>query len=147
MSSQSVSLNNGSQAIIKTDVSKIFLLNNRYKTSQYTNGGGAPVTIPEGKLLGQINASGKVAPLASAASDGSQFPVGICAQERIVAAGATVDVTYCVAGDVAEDKVVLDGSDTLATVVTGRTLRQRIASDTVGINLVTAYEMTGYDNE
>lgn len=147
MSSQSTSLNTGSMAIIKTDLSKIFILNNRYKTSQFTNGTGAPVTIPEGKLLGQINATGKVAVLASASSDGSQFPVGICAQEYIVAAGATVDMTYCVAGDVASGKVVLDGSDTMATVVTGRTIGQRIGSDTVGIILVASTEMTAYDNE
>lgn len=146
MPSQSTVLNGSNMAIINTETAKIFIGENRYKTSQYTNGGGGPVTIPAGKLLGQINATGKVAPLTSGAVDGSQFPVGVNVEERTVAAGVTVDLTYCVGGDVAEDKVVLDGADTLNTVVTGRTIRQRIASDTLGINLIVSKELTSYDN-
>lgn len=147
MSNQTVSLNTGNQAIIKTDTAKIFLWNNRYESADYTNGGGAPVVLPKGTVMGRINATGKVAPLTSAAVDGSQFPCGILNEDWTVAAGATQNVSFCVAGDVAEEKVILQGADTLATVVTGRTLRDRIASDTVGIKLVAGTELTGYDNE
>jgi hypothetical protein len=148
MSFQSTPLNTGNQAIIKTDISKIFLWNNRFEAAQYTNGGGAPVTLAEGTLLGRISATGKVIPLASAAADGSQFPVGILNEEKIVAPGATIDLFMCVSGDVDSSKVVLAGADTLDTVISGRRIRDRIGSDTVGIKLVApADELTAYDNE
>jgi hypothetical protein len=147
MATQTVSLNSGNQAIIKTDVSKIFLWNNRFESADYTNGGGAPVTLPAGTLLGRINASGKVTPLTSAAVDGSQFPCGVLNEDWTVAAGATQKVSFCVAGDVAEEKVILQGTDTLSTVVSGRTIRDRIAGDTLGIKLVAGTELTKYDNE
>lgn len=146
MSSQSTPLNNSNMAIVNTERAKTFIWNNRYQKAQYTNGTGDAVTIPVGKLLGKVNASGKVLPLASAAVDGSQYPVGINAEERVVPNGATVELTYCVSGDVAKEKVVLEGADTLATVVDGRTIAERIGADTVGINLVAATEMTDYDN-
>lgn len=145
MSSQSIVLNNGQQAIINTDRSKIFVWNNRYDKADYTNGGGSPVTLLAGTLMGRISASGKVIPLASAAADGSQFPIGILNEDHVVAAGATASVFYCVAGDVAEEKVILAGADTLETVVSGQRMRDRITSYT-GIKLVRATEMTAYDN-
>jgi hypothetical protein len=147
MSSQTVSLNAGNQAIIKTDTSKIFLWNNRYESSEYTNDSGDDIVLPAGTLMGRINASGKVQPLASAAVDGSQYPCGILNEDWAVADGATQKVSFCVAGDVAEEKVVFDGADVITTIVDGRTLRDRIAADTVGIKLVVATELTAYDNE
>lgn len=146
MSSQSTPVNTNSQMTVNTDVSKIFLWNNRYDKAQYTNGSGAEVTLLAGTVLGRIHASGKVTPLTSAAADGSNLPVGILAHDVTVANGATVDLTYCVAGDVAEEKVLLQGADTLETVVTARRLRDRIAADTMGIKLVSATEMTSFDN-
>jgi hypothetical protein len=145
MSSQSVVLNTGQQAIINTERSKIFIWNNRYDSADYTNGGGSPVTLAAGTLLGRISATGKVIPLASAAADGSQFPLGILADDYTVAAGATVKVYYGMAGDVAEEKVILAGSDTLETVVSGQRMRDRITSYT-GIKLVKSTDLTNYDN-
>ena len=126
---------------------QIFLGCNRYDSADYTNGTGAEVTLPAGTLLGRVNASGEVLPLASAATDGSEYPCGILSQAVTVANGATVNVTFAVEGDIAESKVVFDGTDDFDTVVDGRILRDRIAADTVGINLVTATSMTGYDNQ
>lgn len=147
MSTQTVVLNNGQQAIINTDVSKIFVWNNRYDQSNYTNDTYDDVTLTAGTLLGKISATGEVIPLASAAADGSQFPIGVLAETRTVEAGATVALTYCVAGDVVESKVILDGSDTMSTVISGRSIRDRIGADTVGIKLVGGTEMTAYDNQ
>lgn len=146
MSKNEVVLNTQSQLYVNTDLSKIFIWDNRYDTFQYTNGGGDPITLDAGTLMGKISANGKVTPLTSAANDGSQFPIGILARTVTVAAGATVNVPLCVAGDVAQEKVIFQGNDGFATVVSGRQLRDRIGSDTVGIKLVISTELTAYDN-
>lgn len=147
MSSNSIVLNTGQQAIVNFDVSKIFVWNNRYEKADYTNSGYDDVVLAAGTLMGRVSATQEIIPLASGASDGSQYPVGVLAQDITVEGGATVSLYICVAGDVVEDKVILDGSDTLSTVISGRSIRDRIAADTVGIKLVPSTELTGYDNQ
>lgn len=150
MSELTEQLNNGQQANFKRDTAKIFLWNNRYQKEEYTNGTGAEVTLKAGTLMGRVHASGEIVPLTSTpavGSEGSQFPVGILNQDVTVANGVTVDVYICVAGDVAEEKVILSGTDTLETVIADRRLRDRIAADTHGIKLVVSDELTAFDNE
>ena len=147
MSTNNVVLNNGQQAIINTNTAKIFVWNNRYISAEYTNSTYDAVTIPAGTLMGRVHATGEVIPLASGASDGSQFPLGVLASDYTVDAGDTVSVSLCVEGDVVEAYVVLDGSDTMDTVISARTIRDRIGADTVGIKLVGETELTGYDNQ
>ncbi len=147
MSSNSIVLNTGQQAIINFDVSKIFIWNNRYEKADYTNSTYDDVVLTAGMLMGRVSASQEIVPLASGASDGSQFPVGILAQDATVEGGDTVSLYICVAGDVVEGKVTLDGSDTLSTVISGRSIRDRIAADTVGVKLVVSTELTGLDNQ
>lgn len=148
MSENNTVLNNGQQAITNYDVTKIFVWNNRYDKADYTNSDlYDPVTLKAGTLLGRIAATGEVVPLKSGASDGSQYPVGILAQDVTVEEGDTVEVSYCVAGDVVEAKVILDGSDTMDTIISSRTIRDRIAADTVGIKLVGEDQLTGNDNQ
>lgn len=146
MSTASTSKNTQNQLNTNYDFSKLFLWNNRYESVSYTNGGGSTVTIEAGTLFGRINASGKVQPLVAAASDGSQFPAGILAQQIVVPAGATINVSMCVSGDVAEELILFNAAETFSTVVSGQTLRQLIASNTVGIKLVSAVENTAFDN-
>jgi hypothetical protein len=129
------------------DVSKIFVWDNRYDSAEFTNSSGSEVTLEAGLVLGRIAATGKVVELDPAGSDGSQFPVGILAQSATVANGATVKLTYCVAGDVAEDKVILAYGVDLSDVVSGKTIYDRIGSDTVGIKLVGGFENTNFDNQ
>jgi len=148
MSTVNQTTNTGQQAITNYDLSKIFLLNNRYATGTYTNSSGGSVTIVAGTVIGRISASGLLLPLVAAASDNSQFPVGISASAVTVANGASVTLTYCIAGDVAEEAVVFqNGTDTLNTVVSGRRLRDRIAADTVGIILKFSNDLTAFDNQ
>lgn len=147
MSTNNVVLNNGQQAIINTNTAKIFVWNNRYISASYTNSTYDAVTIPAGTLMGRVHATGEVIPLASGASNGSQFPLGVLASDYTVDAGDTVTVSLCVEGDVVEAYVVLDGSDTMDTVISARTIRDRIGADTVGIKLVGETELTGYDNQ
>lgn len=146
MSTQATPINTNNQATINTDLSKIFILNNRYEAVKLYNATGGALTYPAGTVLGRIAANGRVVPLTSAAADGSQFPVGILADDYTVGAGAIVDATMCIAGDVAAEKVLLQGADTLDTAVSSRLIRDRIKGDTMGINLVTGTEMTAFDN-
>lgn len=147
MSSSNQVLNTGQQAITNYDVSKIFLWNNRYETGSYNNSGYEEVTLPAGRLMGRVSATQMLVPHDSSASDGSQFPVGILNKEHIVAEGDTVNVSICVSGDVEESLITLAAGDTLNTVIDGRSIRDRIGADTVGIKLVAGTELTGYDNQ
>lgn len=148
MSTQTIVLNTGQQAIINTDLSKIFVWNNRYEKGSYNNGGYDSVTLQAGTVMGRITATGKLTPLRSDASDGSQIPVGILLETQTVAAGDTVDVFVCTSGDVVSGKLVFAKSgDTLDTIISSRRLRDRIAADTVGINLIDSDELTATDNQ
>ncbi len=147
MSSQTIQLNNGQQAIVDTNLAKIFVGGNRYEKGNYTNSTYDPIELVVGTLLGRVSASGLLKPLASAAVDGSQFPVGVLAHTITVDDGATQEIYFCVEGDVVADQLVLAGADTLDTVISSRRIRDRIGADTVGIKLITQnIEMSDYDN-
>jgi len=138
------------QAFLNTDVTKIFILNNRYQSADFdrVNATYDDITIPAGTVMGKISATGKVVPLTSGASDGSQYPIGILAEDITKVAGVndTIEVTFCVSGDVNINMIDLQGSDTLNTVISGRSIHDRIGGDTVGVNLVPSTEMTSFDN-
>lgn len=147
MSENSIVLNNGQMAIINVDLTKLFIWNNRYADANYTNSTYDNVTLKAGTLVGKVSATQEIKPLVSTASDGSQYPVGILAEEVVIAAGAQVSLSYCVAGDVAQEKVVLDAGDTMDTVISGRSIYDRIGGDTVGIKLVLGTQFTDTDNQ
>ena len=129
------------------DVSKIFVFSNRYESETLLNASGGVKSFVPGTLMGRVTASGKLVPVASAAVDGSQFPVGILktSVEDLADTGeATVNI--CIAGDVVESKVVLDGADTMDTIIDARPIKDRIAADTMGIKLVDSFELTDVDN-
>ncbi len=147
MSTNNQVLNTGQQAITNYDVSKIFIGNNRYENALYNNSSYDSVTLRAGMLMGRISANNYIVPLQSDASDGSQFPVGILASDYVVEDGDSVNLSLCVAGDVAEEKIIFTGQDTIETVVSSRRLRDRIAADTVGIKVVSGTEMADYDNQ
>jgi hypothetical protein len=133
--------------ITNNDNAKIFIWDNRYEEGTYTNPTSDDVSLTKGMLMGRVSATQKLVPLASGASDGSQFPVGILADDYDVDYGESANVTICIGGDVAEELVTLNGSDTLSTVISGRSIRDRIAGDTLGIKLVAGTQMTAFDNQ
>ncbi len=133
--------------INNVDVSKIFLRHNNFAKASYTNSGGSAVTLKKGTLVGRITASGKVLPTAIAASDGSAQPIGVLADDYTVSAGGTVDVSYCFDGDVAEEKVVLSGAETLDSVVTGQGRLRDLLTRNTHITLVTKTELSKLDNQ
>ena len=147
MSTANQVLLTGSQSIINYDTTKLFLFGNRYKEVVYTNSTGSSVTLPAGLVMGRIAATEKVVPIAKAASDGSQFPVGINVKAVTVANGATVNLTICVAGDVEKSLVLFPAGTDFDDVVSLRTIEDRIMSDTAGIFLIETAQLTGFDNQ
>ena len=146
MSTQTVALNNGTQAIIHTDRSKVFLWNRRSQPGQIQNSDlYDPITIPEGTVLGRISASGLLTPFTSGASNGSQFPIGILIGDRTIEEGTAQDVFFMDDGDVAAEKLIFQGSDTLETVVSSRRVKDWLKS--YGVKFIEATEMTRTDNE
>lgn len=146
MSSNEQVLNTGQQATTNYDVSKIFLWNNRFESGEVQNSTYDDLTLPMGRLMGRVTITGKLKAHNSSNTDGSEYPIGVLNQEHIIEAGETKTVSICISGDVAEEKVVLYGSDLMSTAVDGRQIRDRIQSDSVGIILRTTDELTGYDN-
>ena len=147
MSSVDQVLNTGSQSTTNYDVAKIFVWDNRYDKGTIDNDTYDAVNYLAGRVLGRIAATGKIVPLDSGASDGSQYPVGILAQDVTIEEGESEEVMFCVAGDVVENKLSFTDTDDLDTVIDGRQLRDRIAADTVGVKLIASTEQTGFDNQ
>lgn len=134
--------------IANYDNSNIFVLNNQYETATYTNPEGDDVTLLKGTVMGRIAASNKIIPLESTASDGSQYPIGILADDYTVEYTESATLTFCKAGDVVKSKIVFyNGTDTVETVVSSRTLGDRIQGDSLGINLVGGDQLTAEDNQ
>ena len=135
-------------AIFNRDITKIFLANHTSQKIQYTNSTGSTVTIPAGRLMGRITTSQKALPHVSTATDGSQQPAFIAMDEYVVANGATVTITVCDGGEVAEEKVILSGVETMSTVITDDvSIRSAIERNT-HIKLRPSTEMSGpYDNQ
>lgn len=112
---------------VKTNynVDEIFLnFPNQQKKFTFVNGTASERTIPAGTLVGITTADQTIAQeLASAASDGSEIPYGFLLYDVIIAAGAAEEAEGLVGfGDdqssIFEDKITLDGTDTLDTVIT-----------------------------
>ena len=149
-------LQNGSQLTTNYDLSKAFIGNNRYSHASFKNTTGATVTIPFGTLMGKVsaivvdidNVVGYLRVFDSSNTEGGKTPVGILAQDLVVAAGATVsNVRYALQGDFDLSFLLLNnGTDTLDTVVSGTAVRELILSQTglFGINL---QQMTKFDNQ
>lgn len=134
--------------IANYDTSKIFVRDNQFQTGTYTNPEGDDVTLLKGTVMGRIASTNKLLPLESTASDGSQFPIGILADNYTVGYTESATLTFCKAGDVVESKIIFaNGTDTVNTVVSTRTLGDRIQGDSLGINLVGGDQLTNYDNQ
>jgi hypothetical protein len=137
---------------VNTDTSKLFIGRNRYESDNYVNNSYYdPITLPAGTVMGRVAATNVLIPCQKGATDGSQYVVGILAQDLLIDSGDTVSAAVCVEGDVNENMISFFNSEAtgmgLNTVVGDRTMRDRIAGDTVGIKLVPCEEMTDYDNQ
>jgi hypothetical protein len=148
MSDQTIELNNGQQAIIHTDLSRIFVGRNRYDKGEVNNSDiYDPLVLPIGTLMGRVAATGLLAPFDAGGSDGTQYVVGVLATDYTIDEGDTKEVYVCVEGDVVESKIVFQGSDDMDTIVSGRIVRDKIGSESVGIKLIASTELSNYDND
>ena len=130
------------------DTSKIFIWDNRYQPETITNSSYDEVTLEAGTLVGRVTATGAIVACRSDSADGSQIPLGILKSEHVIPAGDSVETYICIAGDVAEEKVVFfKAGDTAETIVDGRRYKDRIEADTMGIKLVPGTELTSEDNQ
>ena len=109
---------------------------------------GADVDLVEAIVLGQVSSTGKIVILSGAATDGSQFPVGLAIRTQTIADGTNEDIKYVNKGRVAESKINFGGAETLDTAVgpasNQRTIRALL--NDLGLILETGTELTKVDN-
>jgi len=134
------------QSQFNYDNSKIFIFGNRYEKVVFINLTGGTLSYAAGTVLGRISATGKVTEMKSAATDGSELPIGVLATAITdLATVSDIDVNMCIKGDIAEDKVVFNGSDVVTTAEQGRIYRDWLTL--VGIILKSGTELTNFDNQ
>jgi hypothetical protein len=127
------------------DTSILTLRDNKYEQASYTNDGYDTVTLSRGTLLGRVATTDKVVPLFTDNADGSQYPVGILLSEQEVEAGETININMIVAGEVAQELIVLNAGDTFEAVVDSRRLKDWIKD--MGVFMIAGTELSGYDNQ
>lgn len=145
MSSNSVSYNNGQQMQVNTNLAKLFPFGK--ESVQYTinNSTYADVTHPAGTVMGVVSATGLVKPMTSGASDGSEFAMGILMEDYTVPASDSINVAVMVKGEVRSDMCILQGSDTLETVVSGRRVFETLLA--AGVFPRGTRNATNYENQ
>ena len=143
-------LNNRNASITNYDVSEYLFGGNSFGSGTYTDG-GAGSTLPVLLLLGKVAATGALVPLAPAAIDGSQFPIGLLwlggSTEIVLTAGQAFTAEYVNKGKVDRAKIGLPAGVTLADVIVGdgRTVEDYL--NAMGLILETYTELTVLDNQ
>lgn len=145
MSTNSVSFNNGQQLQVNTNLAKLFPFEKEMVPYVYTNSTYDDITLTAGTVLGVISASGVVIPFESDASDGSQYPCLILAEDYVVPAGESVNVYCAFKGWVRRDMVLFTkAGDDFETVIDSRRVYELLQDRFVIQNTVNA---TNYDNQ
>ena len=122
----------------------IFLRDNKYESAEFTNDTYDAITMEAGRVIGRVLATNEIAPQASGNVDGTKLPIGILTQTTVVEAGDTVSLNFCIGGEVAKEKVILDSGDTFATVIFSTSTINDLLNNFV--TLVSGTEMTAFDN-
>lgn len=137
-----------------------FLRANRFIEGEFDEPTGSEYTLEQGQLMARDASTGKLVVHDSTnTAPGAKIPVGVVGQTKTIAANATgVNVPLCVSGDVLQSAIKLGGSDDLETQVTiqdgsaadtgySRRIKDLIEGETLGIHLVTADELSKFDNQ
>ena len=149
MSTTNTTKNTGNAFTINRDLSKIFIWENRYVSAPYNNSAYGSVTLFAGTVMGRVTATGYIKPTDSTATDGSQLPVGILADDLIALGSSFQNVQICNFGDVAQEQLVFaNPTDNLNTTVTfgSGSIRMLDRIHLMGVRLVATTTMTDYDN-
>lgn len=137
----------GNKLVTTYDVSKFALGDNYTITGNLTAAGGNGATL-QGMVMGRVSATGLLTPLVATATDGSQYPVGVCMVDKTIADGVTDSLTLINKGKVASAKLNFLGAETLDTEVgianNKKTIRDWL--NDLGLILDGGTELTGYDN-
>lgn len=142
---QTITSNTGQQLFVDTDISKIFIWDNRFDPGTLRNASGAPATIVAGTLLGRISATDKIVPWTAAAADGSQNIMGILNETKtLIPAASEIPCYYCVSGDVDPALLVFTDASTLETVIAGQRVKDILTAK--GFKLNPKTDLTKFDN-
>ena len=104
----------------------------------YANISGALESLAECQVMGRVTVGGKVVPCVSTAEDGSQYPIGfnVIAKTDVAIAGTIDDLLIVNGGGIRRDKIVLTGTDTLDTVVDGRTIEDWLITNCTKLEII-----------
>jgi hypothetical protein len=137
----------GNQLTTNYDTTKFLLGSNSFIEADITAAGGNGVLL-QGMVMGRIAATQLIVPLDKDATDGSQYPVGVCVQTQTVADGVTKTITLVNKGKIAES--IVNFKDGALTTAIGVANHQRILRDwlnSIGLELMAGEELTGVDNQ
>jgi len=143
MSTITKKVQTNNQLFQEYDTSKFLLGFNSFINADLT-ASGADVATLQGLVMGRISATQKIVALDKDATDGSQYPVGVCVIDKIVADGTTENLTLVNKGRIAESKINFADVETLNTVVGTKILRDWL--NDLGLILETGTELTKVDN-
>jgi len=146
MSTATNKLNTDNAQFTDYDISKFLLGFNSFVDATFT--AAANTDLKEGMVMGQVAASGKVLPLDKDATDGSQYPFGICLRDQTVLNAASVTLPMVNKGRVLESKLNFLDVETLATTIgPANNLRTvRALLNDLGFELMAGIELTAADN-
>lgn len=125
------------------DISNLVLGQNSFIKGSIT-ASGSDIDLLQGMVMGRISSTQKLVPLDASATNGSQYPVGICLIDAKIINGTSVDITLVNKGRIEEQKINFLGTETLDSVVSGRILRDWI--NDIGLELILSEELTNFDN-
>jgi len=136
------------QAAFDRTLTNLLIRNNSFLKSDYANISGALETVVVGQVMGRVATTQKLVVCKSGASDGSQYPVAVMVQEltAVPIAGTVDNIAPCNGGVINVNEIVLDGTDTLATLVNTISMRDHLIANTKGLELIDVLENTDFDN-
>ena len=142
-----IKVQNSNSLFVEYNVSKLLLGFNGFITGVVT-ASGAAVTLTQGMIMGQIAATGKIVPMKSAATDGSQYPFGIVLNGEVVADGTSSTINLVNKGRINENIVKFEGTDDMDTAIgaTNNLRTYRALLNDMGFEFEIADELTAVDN-
>ena len=127
--------------ITNCDLGQIEVQDGKFRDETLLFGGAG--TVKAGTLLGRITASGKLAPYASGATDGSESPLAVLTYDVTADAAGDVQVRALVAGDVNASRLII-AADGDASNITPAILDELRS---YGIVALPVDQLAAYDNQ
>ena len=132
------------------DYAKIFLFNVQTDKATFKNNTGVEQAFAAGTLLARDSSDDTIVPLLSTNTlNGANLPVGVLMSPvaSLADAATSTGATFAFKGEVASDKVILQGADTYTTVIAeggNRTIKDLMTDRNLIPRVVD--ELTRHDN-